>query len=71
MELPANAQNKNAPGTASEGIRVSSEDRVTDLPLMGQSVDGVASFERASRERARVAHGLRGVAVVGDVASWG
>ena len=34
MELLSERPKKN-PGTASEGIRVSSEDRVTDLPMMG------------------------------------
>ena len=45
---------KNAPGTASEGIRVSSEDRVTDLPLAGtgQSMESRPSYAQRANEPA-------------------
>ena len=48
---------KNAPGTASEGIRVSSEDRVTDLPLAGtgQSMESRPSYaQRANGPASRI-----------------
>jgi hypothetical protein len=44
----------NAPGTASEGIRASSEDRVTDLPLAGtgQSMESRPSYAQRANEPA-------------------
>jgi hypothetical protein len=60
--------NENAPGFASEGIRIASEDRNDRPPARGRSADGVALPARESHIRSRSAQGLRGCAVAGDVA---
>lgn len=50
MELLANAQNENAPGTASEGIRLASEDR-GDRPSVGGEVSRWSRVLRTRKAR--------------------